>query len=370
MKSPKAFLLWSGVVLGTVMATWSACRADVDQQQVDASIQKGVQFLKTTQADDGSWTSPSSLGITALVTHALLVSDVPVTDSAVQRGLKRVEQAIRPDGGIYTEKSTHKNYETAIAVLALQSANGDGRYEDAIQKGVKFLKHQQWDEEEVGDRSKVNYGGAGYGSKSRPDLSNTAFFLDALKAAGVSSSDPAVQKALVFVSRCQNLKSEHNQTEFAALVNDGGFYYTPAAGGSSMAGQTPDGGLRSYGSMTYAGLKSMIYAGLTPEDPRVHAAESWIRKFYTFDENPGMGQQGLYYYYQTMAKALEVTGTDKFTDEAGTAHDWRAELVSNILKRQSENGSWVNSTPRWLEGDPNLVTAYCLLALEHSRQAK
>jgi squalene-hopene/tetraprenyl-beta-curcumene cyclase len=357
-------------MIGVVLAGWSVSRAEVDRPQVDASIHKGVQFLKTTQAEDGSWTSPNSLGITALVTHALLVSEVPVSDAAVQKGLKRIEQAIRPDGGIYTDKSTHKNYETAIALLALQSANADGHFQDAIAKAVEFLKHQQWDEEEVGDKSHVNYGGAGYGSKSRPDLSNTAFFLDALKAAGVSASDPAIQKTLVFVSRCQNLKSEHNQTEFAALVNDGGFYYTPAAGGSSPAGQTPEGGLRSYGSMTYAGLKSMIYAGLTPDDPRVQAAESWIRKFYTFDENPGMGQQGLYYYYQMMAKALEATGNDTFTDQSGTDHDWRGELVKSLIKRQLDNGSWVNSNQRWLEGDPNLVTAYCLIALEHAKQSK
>ena len=42
-----------------------------------------------------------------------------------------------------------------------------------------------------------------------------------------------------------------------------------AAGGQSQAGTTPNGGLRSYGSMTYAGLKSMIYAGVGPEDVEV-----------------------------------------------------------------------------------------------------
>ena len=56
--------------------------------------------------------------------------------------------------------------------------------------------------------------------------------------------------------------------------------------------------------MTYAGLKSMIYAGLTADDPRVKAAYDYITKHYTLDENPGLGQQGLYYYYQTFAKAL------------------------------------------------------------------
>jgi squalene-hopene/tetraprenyl-beta-curcumene cyclase len=170
------------------------------------------------------------------------------------------------------------------------------------------------------------------------------------------------------VSRCQNLESQHNTTEFAAKVNDGGFYYTPAAGGTSQAGPTPNGGLRSYASMTYAGLKSMIHAGLTPDDPRVAAATNWIRQFYTLDENPGMGQQGLFYYYQTFAKALDVAGYDTFEDDKGVVHDWRTELAAHLASLQQENGSWVNDTDRWYEGNPSLVTAYALLALNHCRK--
>jgi hypothetical protein len=36
-----------------------------------------------------------------------------------------------------------------------------------------------------------------------------------------------------------------------------------------------------------AGLKSMIYAGLTQDDPRVKAAIGYIKDRYTLDENPG-----------------------------------------------------------------------------------
>ena len=73
-----------------------------------------------------------------------------------------------------------------------------------------------------------------------------------------------------------------------------------------MAGKLPNGGLRSYASMTYAGLKSMIHAGVGPDDPRVKAAVEWLRKHYSLDENPGMGKSGLYYYYHTFAKALDA----------------------------------------------------------------
>jgi squalene-hopene/tetraprenyl-beta-curcumene cyclase len=230
---------------------------------------------------------------------------------------------------------------------------------------VAFLKGLQWDDDEGAPPTDPAFGGQGYGRNKRPDLSNTSFFLEALVAAGVPSSDPAFQRALMFVSRCQNLEGEHNTTAFAAKVNDGGFYYTPAGGGNSQAGLTPEGGLRSYASMTYAGLKSMIYAGLTPEDPRVQAAAQWIRQFYTLAENPGLGQQGLYYYFHTFARTLDVLGIEEFEDAAGVRHPWRAELADHLASLQQANGSWVNSTDRWYEGDPHLATAYSLLALKY-----
>src|SRR6186997_1998033 len=134
-----------------------------------------------------------------------------------------------------------------MAVVAFDAANKDGRYDQVLQKAGADLKGLQWDQSEGIDQSDVKFGGAGYGrSGDRPDLSNTAFLVDALIAAGGSTNYPAIQNALVFVSRCQNLESQHNTTEFASKVNDGGFYYTPAAGGTSQAGPTPNGGLRSY----------------------------------------------------------------------------------------------------------------------------
>ena len=174
-----------------------------------------------------------------------------------------------------------------------------------------------------------------------------------------------MKKALQFVSRCQNLESEHNTLPFAAKINDGGFFYTAAAGGETKAELTANGGLRSYGSMTYAGLKSMIYAGVDPKDKRVRAAFQWIQKHYTLESNPGVGQQGLYYYYHTFAKALSALEVDYLVDAEQTKHDWRKELAERLFKLQRGNGSWVNKADRWFEGDPNLVTAYSLLALSY-----
>lgn len=116
--------------------------------------------------------------------------------------------------------------------------------------------------------------------------------------------------------------------------------------------------------MTYAGLKSMIYAGLSADDPRVMAAMEFIRKNYSLTENPGMGHAGQFYYYHTFAKSLKVAGVEILDDDSGKPHDWKMELGEQLIQMQQEDGSWVNQqNDRWMEGDRQLVTAYALLAL-------
>jgi squalene-hopene/tetraprenyl-beta-curcumene cyclase len=351
----------------SVLAWGMESRASAEEKTAPAKIADSraaaIEFLRTTQADDGSWTSPTAPGITGLVTTALLKSGVPPTDPMAEKALKHLSTFIQSDGGIYETNSGHRNYETSIGLMAFQAANDKHHYDKLIANARDFLKKLQWDDSEDVKADDLRFGGAGYGNSKRPDLSNTAFLLDALKAAGVGPDDPAMKNAVVFVSRCQNLESEHNTTPFASKVNDGGFYYTPAGGGNSQAGNTETGGLRSYASMTYAGLKSMIYAGVDAKDPRVQAAYKWLQKHYSLEENPGMGQAGLFYYYHTFAKALDALQVKTFEEASGKKHDWRDELTAHLLSLQKQNGSWVNGEKKWMEGDPNMATAYSLLTL-------
>lgn len=333
--------------------------------EIKQAVDRAADYFKQAQAKDGSFSAAAGPGVTAMVATALLQSGRSAQDPVVARALKYLEDFAREDGGIYADGSRYKNYETCLAIAAFQEANQEGKYNKLLVGAEKFVKEQQWDGGEGHDISSMNYGGAGYGSHSRPDLSNTSFLVDALNTLGRGADDKALQKALVFISRCQNLEGGTNDSKFAGKVNDGGFYYTVAAGGSSPAGDTPEGGLRSYGSMTYAGLKSMIYAGVTRDDPRVKAAYEWVQKHYTLAENPGMGAAGLYYYYHTFAKALGTIGDATIQDADGKEHDWRADLTKQLLSTQGKDGSWVNATPRWLEGDPNLVTSYALMALSY-----
>lgn len=330
------------------------------------TVDRAIEYFRQAQGEDGSYSKQAGTGVTALVATGLMRNGGTPADPLVAKSLKFLESQVRDDGGVYTEGSRHRIYDTCLVIQCFNAANKDGHYNDILKRAEQYVKGLQWDETEGIDESNPSYGGAGYGEQNnRPDLSNTSFLIDALHATGSDGNDPALKKALVFVSRCQNLESEYNTTPPAAKVNDGGFYYTVAAGGSSPAGTTEDGGLRSYGSMTYAGLKSMIFAGVKQDDPRVKAARHWIEQNYTLAENPGMGGNGLYYYYHTFAKALDAVGTDHIADKDGTQHDWRRDLADQLASTQKSDGSWVNSSKRWLEGDPNLVTAYCLMSLSY-----
>jgi squalene-hopene/tetraprenyl-beta-curcumene cyclase len=172
--------------------------------------------------------------------------------------------------------------------------------------------------------------------------------------------------AIQFVSRCQNLPESNDQAWVSSYSDDrGGFVYFP---GNSMAGERLDSrgrtSLRSYGSMSYAGLLSFIYAEMSPSDIRLVEVRKWLSQNYTIEENPGMGMQGLYYYYHTMAKALSLSGVDEVLDGDGNPVDWREELSIRLFDQQKENGFWINQSGRWWEKDPILVSCYAMLALE------
>ncbi len=341
--------------------------AGPDPKALARIIGKATTGLTALQNADGSFNPrQAGPGVTALVTTGLLRTGTAVDAPVVAKALGYLEKSIRPDGGIYAERLA--NYTTSVALMTFEAANVGGKYATVLANGAKFLKGLQKADESLDDPMS---GGVGYDGRGRPDLSNTHFFLDALMAAGVTKDDPAVKRAVAFVGNCQNLKGEFNRQGWVEKTTDDdkcGLVYTPAdAANAKSQNRTPAGGLRSVGSMTYAGLKSFLYAGLSKDDPRVMAAIGWVRRHYSVEENPGQGQAGLYYYYHLFAKALAALGETEFVDAAGKKHDWRAELTAALAKRQRDDGTWINANRAFLENAPELATAFSLLALTYCK---
>jgi squalene-hopene/tetraprenyl-beta-curcumene cyclase len=359
-----------------------------------ASLDAGLDWLVANQGSDGSWMRGSavtptdmsprrgaaSVAVTALAVKALVQApETPARREALDKALRFITGELDAGGGFDgIAKGGIGNYVTSSVVMGLASTR-DLAFSDRVADGVAWLRRNQWDQSEGVKPSQDWYGGAGYGRSGRPDLSNTQLMLDALQEAGVSPDDPAIQRALVFVGRTQNLPESNPAPWAQDGSGDGGFVYTPANGGESFASENagegrygeirPEGAprsLRSYGSMTYAGFKSLLYAGLASDDPRVRAAFDWIRRHWTFEENPGLGAQGHYYYLHAMSRALLAAQQPTVATIDGVERNWREELAAALVGRQRSDGSWINSADRWEESNPELVTVYATLALEEA----
>jgi squalene-hopene/tetraprenyl-beta-curcumene cyclase len=335
------------------------------QNEIEFSLKRALNWLVNEQEEDGSWMHyPAITGLSVL---SILRSNEGLTADfePVAKGLSFILDCVQLDGSIHAGELP--NYNTAICLLAFKEAD-DGRFADIIDGAEKYLLRIQLDEEEGFTPDSLYYGGIGYdGSDNRPDLSNLNWVMEALverQTLEIEKSDkPEVKnqtakklfydKALLFLRRCQNLQ-EYNPMDYAE--DDGGFIYE--------VGKSKAGGVNSYGSMTYIGLKSMIYAELGQTDPRVTAAYDWIRHHYTLETTPRMGNQGLFYYYLVMARSLSVYGEDTLIDSEGKSHNWREELADQLIKIQNEEGWWQNENGRWRENSKILVTTYCILSLE------
>ena len=355
------------------------------RQEIQLAISRGITFLKSQQDKaSGAWSTPDEPAVTGLVLTAIMSEPTrrpgETPSDEVKKGYDFLLKNVKPDGGIYAKGRA--NYNTSLALMAFV-ANARPEYDEVIRKARAFVVGQQNDFGEKGKTDQPFDGGVGYGtpkpdSPAHADLSNTHFALEALyysKKLLEDSGKPVDKEhdlnygaALKFIERCQNRPASNDQ-KWASNdpKNVGGFVYEP---GSSKAGEDklPDGrvAMRSYGSITYAGMMSFIYAGLTADDPRVQAALKWLGENYTLDENPGMGGEGMFYYFHTMAKALSAAGVDELKTKDGKSVNWRDELARKLLNTQSGDGSWKNAkAARWMEGDPVLVTGYTILALEH-----
>jgi squalene-hopene/tetraprenyl-beta-curcumene cyclase len=322
-------------------------RSSAQRQRGEDIASSAIEFLRSQQdAATGGWSVPSEPGrphlpaISSLVlTGMLMQPGLDHTDKDIARGAAYVLSFARDDGGIYD--SMLPVYNTAISISMLtRLSTPEARAR--IAPGVEFLKRSQWGAPEpagvAGSNKETpavvgpdnpNFGGLGYGNRGRPDLSNLAFSVQAWHDAGLPKDDPAFARAITFLQRIQMLEKLPNGTPvndmpYAKGSSQGGFIYATGENeqttgqGNSWAGTieetlsdgTKASRLRAYGSVTYSGFKTYIYAGLTPTDPRVLAAVDWTRNNYTLAENPGLGTDGYYYYIALFGRAMKALGRD------------------------------------------------------------
>lgn len=334
-------------------------------REVRTSIRKGLDWLITKQQPDGSWSEPGMPAMTALPLWAIVASGESGYDAAVDKAVAFILSKQQPDGGIYVpipgrQGSGLGNYNTSICIAALYATSRSDVI-PAVLKGRSYIASSQL----IGND--MHAGGFGYdknAGRRYSDLNNTHFSLDAMRRTqGAEDQRPAGDKrvdimwdaALKYVSRLQNTEGE-------------------TAGGFAYNAQDPKGGiatntsgrimLRAYGSMTYAGLLSLVHAKLDKSDPRVRSAVDYASRFWTLEENPGQGQQGLYFYYNVITRALSAADIAALSRKDAPGEIlWQTEILRKVMSVQKPDGSWINDNNRWWENDPVLATSYSLLAL-------
>lgn len=349
--------------------------------EANASVQRGVDFLMSRQMENGSWLNDPA--ITGLIAVSLHQSKLSSAVKAAEKAREFILKSAQKDGSFMGAKPQYVNYTTAVCLSTLAIM---GKKEDieVMRAARKYLIGSQLTEDNPTvptQKDNPFYGGIGYGSggPDRPDLSNTQWALEALyltesldreqnggKPEDAKKSDLAWANALRFLQKVQKVPESADSSwgvNSSDTKNDGGFIYMPGNSKASDKAKDADT-LRSYGSMTYAGLKSMVYAKLSKDDYRVKAAVDWAGKNYTLDENPGIGAEGHYYYIQTFAKALAAFGQDTLKTADGKEREWRVDLIRKALQLQRGDGSWYNDNGRWMESIPELSTAYVLISVE------
>ncbi len=354
------------------------------KQELRLGIDRGLNFLRTKQnKETGQWGEIEPVAITGLAVAGFMLDPNRKPGDPVPAEIEKATRFLianaKPDGSICIK--ARATYNTALALTALL-LNPKPENEEVMLKARRYLVTRQLDLDGKGTQDNPVDGGIGYGEEkaTHADLSNTTFALEALYYAqslladkgDAAKGEPQLNfaAAIDFIQRCQN-RPESNKSSWVSKdpADAGGFIYNPTETRGAKV-ELPDGriALRSYGSISYAGLLSFIYAGLDKNDPRVKAVIEWLQNNYSIEENPGLGAQGLFYYYHTMSKALAIAGIDFIKTKDGKLIDWRADLTGKLLNLQQGDGSWANAEGRWMESDPVLTTTYILMALGRIHQ--
>jgi len=333
------------------------------------SIRKGIEFIRVHQESDGGFSKgvlDPKPGFTAMALDAIArTPDKPrEKDHAwLKQAAAKIISHQNKDGSISTPAFGLDTYTTAVSVMALVALENP-EYQAPIEKAKKYLFDVQYRDDE---ETNANFGAAGYTPGGRTSGDLTSLWIEALKETGVKEGDPAFENARKFLSRLQNNPETNPQKgdKDWEIDTDGGLFYRPGESkpkdGVSKSGKRV---LRSYGLMTYAGLKSFLYTKADKTDPRVQSAFKWARENYTLDENRNIGPDGLFYYYMTMAKALSAYGEPIIETSDGQKRSWAKELSEKLISLQDPDGSWKNKqSDRWKEDDSVLVTSFALRTL-------
>jgi squalene-hopene/tetraprenyl-beta-curcumene cyclase len=367
-------------------------------ERTERALAKARAFLQKRQSPDGAWRSEAYApfrdgdALTGLVLTAFV--ELPQTGDSravIDKGARYLAAMVDKQGRICppNERLAYPLYTTSGAIMALSRPDysASSAQRDAW---LVYLRERQLAEPLDWQREDLLYGGWGYSSEPprRPtsgqplaplaesNLSATVFALAALRAAGAPADDPAVQKGLVFVRRCQNFSADKGSAE---KFDDGGFFFIQGdalRNKAGVSGTDAAGRQRyaSYGSTTADGLSAMLMFPTPQDQPRIAAAWDWFAKHGAVGKHPGsyakareVARAAVYYYYcRSFSEALTLDQRDGPScgpENSRQGTDWAGALADELCSRQRSDGSWVNIAVDQREDDPLVATSFAVGAL-------
>ena len=282
--------------------------------ELDTAVERGLNFLATTQSDDGSWEGGrfgKNVAITSLACLAMMgdgnsASRGPYSDQ-IMRGLDFVLESTKENGLIASQANNGPMYGHGFATLFLGEIYGmtpggpdtalSSRLHEALIKAVRLIEQTQNDE------GGWRYNPVPYDA----DVSVTICLIMALRSArnaGIEVSSETIDRAVEYVRSAQN--------------PDGGFRYQVSAGSSAWP-------------RSAAGVASLYYAGIYSDDSIDRGLEYLMGTALPGATTPSRSHYFYGQYYAVQSMFL-----------AGDEHwaTWWPAIRGELIKSQLDDGSW------------------------------
>ncbi len=386
------------LLLGVALVAWlTSCRSLSEglRGQVDRALNAAMRFLISSQSPDGAWRSPTygvfkdGLSLTPIVLKAVTFGpDVAGSTSARRRGAEYLVARVRADASVDDGPigMIYPVYTASATVIALTHLDFPAS-RVARDAWLRELRRRQLTEALGWQPDDPPFGGWGYSIEPQSkgsavlapaqqidaDLSSTLFAIGALRIAGLKAEDPAIRKALTFIERCQNVAVSDQESD--PRYDDGGFFFSrtdPVRNKAGVAGTDRHGRLRyhSYGSTTADGLRALLRCGLPHDHPRVSSARAWLEDHFSATFHPGKfesaregDRDATYFYYAwSVAHAFRSLGITEVHSQ-GQSVAWADALSRELIRRQRDNGTWINRFTASKEDDPLVATSFAAGAL-------
>ena len=361
------------IALAAFASLAPAAWAKPDKARVDKAVEKGSAWVKSRQNTDGSWhdrwnkDSAYPTGESAVALLALLKCGVAPDDAAINKGFEWL-----------LEQPLKKVYEVSISILALEAryapkpAEPDPNHPFRTLARKDFMKHAGGREKDWLARAAsflvTNQKASGLWAYPMPDadVSNTQFALLALKSAhrlGIAVPKEVWLGSLWYLV-AQQEKSGNKIASFDVPAADGPIddvedrkaaaaarakesaAHPKTATGCEARGWAYKPGQSPRGSMTAAGVASLVVIKselegipayekkLAPDvDRSIRDGCAWLADRFKMGENPGAGNDWLFYYLYTLERAGTLTGCDLLG-----SHKWYDEGADFILGTQKDDG--------------------------------